>query len=470
MRNNKGVAIVASIIVMVVVLALGVGSIFLTQNNLKTAENVRSNAVARSNAESGLDVGYQLLDAYYQEHGKLPGGNPGEPNAFEFGDDTYTVNYERYSNEEGKLSSVGKSSSGAEYKSEAVFSVNAGNASIPPELIKGLTSEGEVRVNGGASLYVDAGVHGNSGFWLGGDFQVCNSRDAHGLCTHFNPAGIATPNLPVSLSNSSGVCRVRNTNCNPNNYLKSAVSIGVNYTSRRNRAADVNGDGTFDVTNFRTSADCAGALSAPSGSAMSSRVVCANTNTVTVSNANLTDVTIINTGNITLNGSGTCTLNKVTLISLNGTVSMGPCTNTNVRIFSQKELKFSGSNNSPLGWVWNGENTLASASNITINGKSRHDNTVNPIFNPDGTVSIGLAIIAGGNITFNGSNTERDYYATFVSGGTFTQNGTSRFFGSIASVGSLRFNGNLEIDSGLTYQNRDLLSDPEKILAASSRR
>ncbi len=461
MKSNKGVAIVASIIVMVVVLALGVGSIFLTQNNLKTAENVRSNAVARSNAESGLDIAYELLRAYYKTNKQLP------TNTFSFGDDTYTVSYERYSDEQGKMLSTGLSSSGAKYVSEAIFSVNTGNPSIPPELIKGLTSEGEVRVNGGASLYVDAGVHGNSGFWLGGDFRVCDERDNLGYCTEFDPALLSDADLPVSLSNRSGTCRVRNNTCNPANYLTSAIEIGVNYAFRRNRAADLNGDGNFDVANYRTSADCAGSLSAPSGNIMTNRAICSNTN-VNIGSPTLTDVTIITSGNITL--SGACNLNNVTLISLAGTVSMGPCTSTRARIFSENALSFTGSNNSPLGWVWNGENTIASAGNITLNGSNKHNNTVNPIFNSDGTASIGLAVISEGNITFNGSNTSQNYYATFVSGGTFTQNGRSKFFGSIASKGTLRFNGNLEIDSGLNYQNQDLLSAAEKELAASSRR
>jgi hypothetical protein len=75
-----------------------------------------------------------------------------------------------------------------------------------------------------------------------------------------------------------------------------------------------------------------------------------------------------------------------------------------------------------------------------------------------------------GNITFNGSSTNRNYFATFTSGGTFTQNGRSKFYGSIASVGSLTFNGRLEIDSGFSYVNRDLLSEGDEYLATSSRR
>jgi hypothetical protein len=456
MRKNQGVAIVASIIIMVVILALGAGSIFLTQNNLKTAENVRSNAVARSNAESGLDAGYILLKTYYDTNRILP------TQAFSFNNDTYTVSY----NGSGGMTATGKSSSGAEYKSEAVFTVKAGTPSIPPELIKGLTSEGLVRVNGGASLYVDAGVHGNTGFRLGGDFRVCDERDSIGTCTSFEEATLADADLPVSLSNASGQCRVRNNDCNPRNYLKPAITIGVNYLSRRNRAADLNGDGTFNATNYLTSADCAGSLPAPSGNTMTSRVICSNTN-VSFSNAILKNVSIITSGNITL--SGVCNLENVTLISLNGTVSMGSCISTKVHIFSQNTMEFSGSNRSPLGWTWNGENTIATASNITVNGSNRHDNIISPVFE-DGQVMIGLAVIAEGSIIFNGSNTNRDYYAAFVSGGTFTQNGRSKFFGSIASKGTLLFNGNLEIDSGLGHDNRDLLSDSVSSLAASSRR
>ena len=49
---------------------------------------------------------------------------------------------------------------------------------IPETYATGLVSEGEVRVTSNASIYIDAGVHGNAGFDLGGTFYECTARDA----------------------------------------------------------------------------------------------------------------------------------------------------------------------------------------------------------------------------------------------------------------------------------------------------
>jgi hypothetical protein len=146
--------------------------------------------------------------------------------------------------------------------------------------------------------------------------------------------------------------------------------------------------------------------------------------------------------------------------------SAGTANLTNCKIFSQGAI-----NLSTKTATWNGQNTLATASTLTFNGSNNHNNTVNAITNSDGTKSIGLALIAEGDITFNGRNNASQYYwAAFITGGTFRQNGRSDFYGTISAKANMTFNGNLTIDSGLGIVNTDLLEESAPSIDISSRR
>ena len=61
MKQAKGFALVAVLIIMTVMLVLGIGAHYLTQMNLKIAENARSSAMAKHNAEGGLEVAHLAL-------------------------------------------------------------------------------------------------------------------------------------------------------------------------------------------------------------------------------------------------------------------------------------------------------------------------------------------------------------------------------------------------------------------------
>ncbi len=82
-----------------------------------------------------------------------------------------------------------------------------------------------------------------------------------------------------------------------------------------------------------------------------------------------------------------------------------------------------------------------------------------------------MVLIAEGAITFNGCNsTNQDYYAIFVAGGEFTQNGRSDLYGAISSVGDLRFNGNFFVDSAFEITNDDLAEEQDPEVTVLSRR
>lgn len=63
MQRRAGFALTTSLLVMLVIAALGVGAVFLSNMNLRIAENTRTQAIARYNAESGMDQMYTILAA-----------------------------------------------------------------------------------------------------------------------------------------------------------------------------------------------------------------------------------------------------------------------------------------------------------------------------------------------------------------------------------------------------------------------
>lgn len=72
MKDSRGVALIASLLIMAAIMALGAGSMFLAQMNLKITENTRSNAVAKYHAEAGLDTAVALLKRRYDIYKAFP--------------------------------------------------------------------------------------------------------------------------------------------------------------------------------------------------------------------------------------------------------------------------------------------------------------------------------------------------------------------------------------------------------------
>jgi hypothetical protein len=465
MKRQQGIAIVSGLIVLVVIMAIGVGALFLTNTNLRTSENVRSNAVAAANAESGLEIAALLLRESYL--GTTT--NRSFPSSLTLpATSTYSLaSYNRTNSSQAVVKILGVSASGGEFLSEAVIKVQPGDPILPPVYSLGLASEGTVTVTSNASLYIDASVHGNNGIDLGGTFATCDER-VKTKCIRYTTLSTA----PVSISSRNATCKLKsgtysNVCSNKTAITRAPISISPSYYTRRDRAADLNGDGTFTATNFSTSTDCASATVSTSLSTAvpNSKYCITGAVNLTANPLSLKNTTIIASGNITISGSAT--LENVTLISLTGLVSFGSNVNaTGVRVFSQKDLSLQSNS-----LTWNGINTLATYGNITFNGSNNANNIVNPVYNADGSVAIGLALIAEGSITFNGRNNATDtYYATFIAGKELTQNGKSNFYGTISAKGNLTFHGNFFIDSGLDVTNTDLMEDGEPYLSTLARR
>lgn len=86
--------------------------------------------------------------------------------------------------------------------------------------------------------------------------------------------------------------------------------------------------------------------------------------------------------------------------------------------------------------------TIIATGNVTVNGSSELS----------AADSIGVAMMAGGDIIMNGAN---DSYGVFWSNGSFVQNGASTVFGSIVSGGNITRNGafNFEFNGNTDNDN-----------------
>lgn len=99
--SNRGFALVTSLLVLLVIAALATGALFLSNMNLRIAENTMTNAIARFNAESGLDQTYVVMASYVLGEGKtvLPadlGELTAELAEWDMTDGWQVVGYERY--------------------------------------------------------------------------------------------------------------------------------------------------------------------------------------------------------------------------------------------------------------------------------------------------------------------------------------------------------------------------------------
>ena len=94
---QNGFVLITSLLVLVVVSALGAGAVFLTITNLRIAENTRTTAIARYNAERGLDLALLTLAREFAER---DGSWPTEaelkslvPVAMTLGDESEALDY-----------------------------------------------------------------------------------------------------------------------------------------------------------------------------------------------------------------------------------------------------------------------------------------------------------------------------------------------------------------------------------------
>lgn len=475
---RRGIAIISVLLVLAAVLVLGVGAVYLTRVNLSISGNVRSGAIARSNAEAGLEVALIRLEQQFRASFATDPQSAALPATLSLPSATgpgYTPQFTlvSYARDTGNTSSAaltirGVGPSSAEYVTEALVVMFPGEPEFPPGFGFGLASEGQIFVNGNSS-YINAGIHGNGGFSLtgnvGDDFFVCVARNSLGVCTATE--SIPLQDAPVSASPGATLCSPAEL-CDGGapRTLVSPIQVNPDFAARRRGAiadaSSMTGTATGTATFDGVAIDCDLVISsAPTASALAALLpasgsrpgftLCSTTSgTLTFpSNFDTNGMNIVSAGPVVMPhaSNGAPRIRNSTIVTMAGSVTTtgnanqdSRATIESSRLFSQGDLNFLGNGTSVSGVT-----TLASNGNVGVDGGA-------PAVTTSVTPSVGFAIIASGNVTINGN---ANWYVAATVGGTFTQNGTATVYGVVEARNTITINGGIDIDSGLPIVNDD---------------
>ena len=177
MRRRDGIALVVSLVVLVVLVAIGLGSMFLAQMNLGIAQNTRASALAENAAESGLDSFMVYLSSAYTNDGAFPADKSAldaqVANLSLPGVTFEVASYERYADDQARIAVRGLfPGRNAEHVSEAlVIGLSTPTTITPtqdPLFGKGLVTDGSIYLPGNANLDID--------MWAGQDINVTGGK------------------------------------------------------------------------------------------------------------------------------------------------------------------------------------------------------------------------------------------------------------------------------------------------------
>lgn len=496
MRSQKGIALIASLLIMASVMALGVGSLFLTDMNLKISENARSNALARYHAEAGLDTAFTLVADYYEKTKTFPATFSLPVTA---GQSYRLMAYERYADPARAMVRVeGFTDNNARFVAEAIFQ------SATYRAFKGLQTAGRINLSGGGQAeFLNAEMHANGGITgLGGYTSSVFKECAWGSLQGGGEGCLTAPTTasPTPVTSSNGTTCV--SPCSSN--IAKPIEIKIEYSCKRNDtvaeafklrkvgSCDANGNATYvdpdteqtvdinPATNpsiynrcnrvYNASVDLINASAAQVESAgfTAGNVVCIRPGGVTFpANVNLQGVTVIAHGRINFGSTSTTgpagNLTDVKLItrndadSLNNGVMLNRVVGTNLTVFSGANQNLGSTNpQQPPHFLitsdfdLRGYTTIASSENIQFNGRT------SVTTRPDLSKAVTIAIISAKNITNGGSF---DFYGIFWAGGQFTQSGSSTIYGGVTSVGDITTTGRLRINSSYDVDNAYLMGD-----------
>jgi len=392
-KGNRGFALVTSLLVMLVISALAAGAVFLSNMNLRIAENTRSNAIARFNAESGMDQLYVVLASYVLNEGELH--LPADISAlnayladWDIAHDWTVVTYERFD-------SVGRN--GADRARVVVRGNGPRNAAHQVEaLVEAVispahSSSGYTLFGEGFVALQDIDISGtgtyNIPFWAGGNINLRSATVVEGN----------------SIVAAGGSCRwgAPPRNCNGDGE---PPDVPVpDFAALRDAVIDAQDEAQVEAC-----------LASPRGGGL-------------ITQADGPLVCLADGANVTVSGNvqGLVIIgNETTKVHIDART--GSTTDDGVPgiIVVSDEVTF-GSNAE-----FYGENTIVSRKSITF-GKNvvSHDETARTF------------IVTEGNFTLQGTGAT-SIYASFWVGGNFVWNGTPDVFrGTIVAVGDITGNG-----------------------------
>ncbi len=182
-HREQGIALTVMMIVLAVAATLSFGTLYLTQNNLKVAENIQNHAIAKYNAEAGIEVSYIMFGDSWKNTGLMPTDNtvgslvPLAVSATQT-DFNYFLDPNAYSTTGTNIymAVVGQSGKDASYTSEMLANAipaSTGHSRPLPAYQHGILSKQEVTFNQmQGTVLTSAGIHGNEGFTVHGDLDT----------------------------------------------------------------------------------------------------------------------------------------------------------------------------------------------------------------------------------------------------------------------------------------------------------
>lgn len=223
-QKEQGIALTVMLVVLMFAATLSFGTLFLTQNNLKVAENIRNHAIAKYNAEAGIEVSHIMLNDDWKNNGVMPTANTAEsmvPLAVSASGTEFNYYLDpgvfNSTNNNIYLAIIGKSGPDASYTTEMLAkAVPASTAQYLPMPIytKGLVSKTTVNIKGMANTkLLNTGVHGNKGYDLKGNVKnvsTCTERNDAGLCLNFEAAPQKSDYFSGALGQSGYTCKAHN--------------------------------------------------------------------------------------------------------------------------------------------------------------------------------------------------------------------------------------------------------------------
>lgn len=171
MNRGNGFALISSLVVLVVLSAMGLGAMFLSQMNLRIAENSRTGTIARYNAEAGLDTSFVLLASFFKDELELPADRSAFLAAFpDFETAEYQLTadgYTRFADGTARVRVLGRGPNNARYVAEAMVQPQLSPVETPGGYTlfgEGFVAKDNITLNGQGSYDMN--------FWSGGDIEL----------------------------------------------------------------------------------------------------------------------------------------------------------------------------------------------------------------------------------------------------------------------------------------------------------
>lgn len=428
MRQTSGFALIVAIIMLVVLASLGFAAMFLTDMNLKIAENGRTQTLARFNAEGGLDSAFVVLAGEVQEQLRdgadldavLPENLAEFRETFPaFENDEYALvdgdGYTFYGDGTARIRVIGFGPRDAEYVAEALVRPLANASDAPGDYSlfgEGFVARGDIDMAGKGTYDINFMSGGNislrAATLLEGNIasaagSTCSFKWGEGQClTDQEPPDVPDPDFAA---------------------LRASV------------IEDLEEDASWSLPSGQTWSEGSCDTSPATINSTSNAIICVPSNTSVTISGNVEGLTVIGDETTTVNIDASTgdvdddSVNGVTVVS--GTVNFGG------------GASFAGSNSIIA------QNDIEFGQNVVSNDETAR-----------------TFIVTEGDFTLNGAGTS-DIYASFWVGGTFTVNGTGDKFRSTVVSSNTIFKAGagsfatLSAPSGLDLEYAPDTSDPE---------